>query len=73
MVGYEGMFEAYYDCITRKRGSNNAMRFVLDFERNLVVLADEINNRTYQPSVSIAFVVSRPKYREVLPPTFVTG
>ena len=70
MVGYEGMFEAYYDCITRKRGSNNAMRFVLDFERNLVVLADEINNRTYQPSVSIAFVVSRPKYREVFAADF---
>ena len=70
MVGYEGMFEAYYDCIKRKRGSNNAMRFVLDFERNLVVLADEINNRTYQPSVSIAFVVSRPKYREVFAADF---
>lgn len=70
MVGYEGMFEAYYDCITRKRGSNNAMRFVLDFERSLVVLADEINNRTYQPSVSIAFVVSRPKYREVFAADF---
>ena len=42
MVGYEGMFEAYYDCIKRKRGSNNAMRFVLDFERNLVVLARRI-------------------------------
>ena len=70
MVGYEGMFEAYYDCIKRKRGSNNAMRFVLDFERNLVVLADEINNRTYQPSTSIAFVVSRPKYREVFAADF---
>lgn len=70
MVSYESMFEAFYVCIKRKRSSNNALGFEINFERNLIVLADEINNRTYQPSVSIAFVVSRPKYREVFAADF---
>lgn len=70
MISYEGMFEAFDVCIKRKRNTNNALRFEINLESNIIALVDAINNRSYEPSRSIAFVVSRPKYREVFAADF---
>ena len=70
MVTTEGMFEAYYDCRKRKRGTVNAIEYEVDFECRLVALVRSINERTYVPSRSITFVVSRPRYREVFAADF---
>lgn len=64
------MIEAYLDCRRRKRGTTNAIRFELDLENELVRLVDEVNNRSYAPSRSIAFIVSHPRYREVFAADF---
>ena len=70
MVTTEGMFDAYYDCRRRKRGTVNAIEYEVDFECRLVALVRSINERTYVPSRSITFVVSRPRYREVFAADF---
>lgn len=69
-VQLEDLFEAYFDCRRAKRNTKNALRFELDYERNLVELCDEINNGSYRLSASIAFVVRRPKFREVFAADF---
>lgn len=70
MVTTEGMFDAYFDCRKRKRGTVNAIEYEVDFECRLVALVRSINGRTYVPSRSITFVVSRPRYREVFAADF---
>lgn len=69
-VQLEDLFEAYFDCRRTKRTTKNALRFELDYERNLVELCDEINSGRYKLSPSIAFVVRRPKFREVFAADF---
>lgn len=73
MVTYEGLVEAYLDCRVHKSRTNNCIRFTLDVEGNLYNMMQAINNRTYYPKRSICFVVSRPKYREVLRPILQTA
>ena len=70
MITDESMFEAYYDCRKRKRGTANATAFEVDFESRIISLVRSINERTYVPSRSITFVVSRPRYREVFAADF---
>ena len=70
MITDEGMFEAYYDCRKRKRGTANATAFEVDFESRIISLVRSINERTYVPSRSITFVVSRPRYREAFAADF---
>lgn len=70
MVTDESMFEAYYDCRRRKRRTANATAFEVDFECRIISLVRSINERTYVPSRSITFVVSRPRYREVFAADF---
>ena len=59
------LFQAYYDCRKNKRNTTNQLQFELDYESNLIKLADEIYNRTYQVGKSIAFVVDKPVKREI--------
>lgn len=70
MVTDEDMFEAYYDCLKHKGSSPSTINYMLDHRQDLIRLADEINSRTYHPTTSIAFVVTRPKYREVFAADF---
>ena len=70
MITDESMFEAYYDCRRRKRRTANATAFEVDFECRIISLVRSINERTYVPSRSITFVVSRPRYREVFAADF---
>lgn len=70
MVTDEDMFEAYYLCLKHKGSSPSTINYMLDHREDLIRLADEINSRTYYPTTSIAFVVTRPKYREVFAANF---
>ena len=70
MITIAGCTDAYKDCRKKKRKTANATKFELDYENNIVQLVREVNNRTYYPSRSIAFVVTRPKYREVFAADF---
>lgn len=69
-MAIEDLFEAYFDCRKNKRYTVNALAFETDYERNLVNLFKEINNGTYQPGRSIAFIVNKPVKREIFAADF---
>ena len=64
------LFEAYYSCRANKRNTMNTVAFELDYENNLVQLWEEINNGTYHPGRSIAFIVDKPVTREIFAADF---
>lgn len=59
------LFEAYFDCRRNKRNTLNAIAFESNYETNLLKLCDEINDGSYQPGKSIAFIVNKPVKREI--------
>ena len=61
----EAVFDAYFDCRKYKRNSINQLRFEADLESNLVGLYRDLVSGNYKIGRSIAFVVTRPKIREV--------
>lgn len=65
MVRDEDMFEAFRTCLRHKASSPSAIKYFYGYERDILSLVDEINTRTYRPSTSIAFLVTKPKLREV--------
>ena len=69
-IDLEDVFEAYYDCRRNKRRTANALLFEADYESNCVELWREINEGTYSIGRSIAFIVTRPKPREVFAADF---
>ncbi len=69
-IALEDVFSAYYECRKNKRRTINALAFEADFEENLIHLWREINDRSYQPGKSIAFVVTEPVKREVFAADF---
>ncbi|HHR1366089.1 TPA: reverse transcriptase/maturase family protein [Legionella pneumophila] len=64
------LFEAYAECRKNKRQTMNALVFELDYESRLIALHDEINNGTYRPGRSIAFIVNEPVKREIFAADF---
>jgi retron-type reverse transcriptase len=64
-VTLEEMFEAYYECRKHKRNTVNALKFEQNYEKELVRLMNEINERTYRIGQSIAFIVDKPVKREI--------
>lgn len=70
MVEDEYIFEAFRLCLRHKSSSMSAIKYRWGYEEDLLRLTDEINERTYSPSVSTAFVVTVPKYREVFAACF---
>lgn len=70
MVTEEALYMAYKDCMRRKQNVEEAIRFDMNREANLRQLLDDINQETYTASESVAFVVSKPKYREIFAASF---
>jgi RNA-directed DNA polymerase len=56
----EAVFEAYFSCRSNKRNTINALAFELDYENNLIQLWNELNDGSYKPGKSIAFIVNKP-------------
>ena len=70
MVTSEDIFEAYFNCRRGKRTTASAIAYEMKYEERLLNLKDRINDRTYVPSLSTCFVVTRPRYREVFASSF---
>lgn len=70
MVSLDNIFEAYFDCRKNKSGKESAIEFEVDYENNLIGLWRDVNNRTYKPSQSIAFIVTKPRRREIFAANF---
>lgn len=66
----EAVFEAYFSCRSNKRNTINALAFELDYESNLIHLWKELNDGSYQPGKSIAFIVHKPVQREIFAADF---
>ena len=66
----EDIFQAYYDARKNKRNSNSALEFELEYEKNLVKLYREINDRSYKPKPYSAFIIEKPVKREVFASEF---
>ncbi len=69
-ISLSEIFEAYAECRQNKRQTMNALHFELDYERELMLLCEEINNRTYRIGRSIAFIVDKPVQREIFAADF---
>jgi len=69
-IELEDVFSAYYECRKNKRRTMNALAFEADFEDNLIQLWRDINDRSYEPGKSIAFIVTEPVKREVFAADF---
>ena len=66
----EELYCAYFDARKNKRGTASQLRFELNLERNLSVLAREISTGHYEVGRSICFVVDKPVKREIFAADF---
>lgn len=64
------VYAAYRACRRRKRGTRNAQRYETYLLDRLVGTLHALNEHTWRPSRAIAFVVRKPKAREVLAADF---
>ena len=66
----EDWLYAFDDCCRHKKSSDSCIRYRLNYEEDLFLLASEVEGGTYYPSTSICFCVTRPKLREVFAANF---
>lgn len=67
---FPNLLRAYYSCRKRKRDTEQAAQFETNLEVELIQLERELTNRTWKPSPSTAFVVTKPKIREIFAAPF---
>jgi RNA-directed DNA polymerase len=66
----ENLYQAYRQCRRRKRNTCNALAFEINLEANLCNLQQALHDGTYTPLPSIAFLVKKPKQREIFAADF---
>ncbi len=64
------LFEAYYRARRNKRNTFNQLRFEIDYEHKLLQLAEEIQQKRYEPNPCVAFIVNKPVKREIFAADF---
>lgn len=64
------LYNAFYDAKKHKSNKSYVIEFENNLQENLVKLRDELYNRTYQQECFTAFIVDRPKPREVFASNF---
>lgn len=67
---FENLHKAYLACRKGKTNKLNHLKFFVNLEQELLKLETELKNRTYRPGSSIAFVVTKPKVREIFAAEF---
>ncbi|AUR52796.1 hypothetical protein [Aquella oligotrophica] len=70
IFSFANLYQRYLECRKRKRGTINALKFELAAEVNLLNLSTELQNKSYQPSRCVCFVVEKPKLREIIAADF---
>jgi RNA-directed DNA polymerase len=70
LFSLENIYRAYRQCRRRKRNTYNALIFEQNLEENILELHETLNNRNYTPKPSIAFLVEKPKRREIFAADF---
>lgn len=69
-VRLEDVFQAYFECRKNKRRSLSALRFELDYERQVTALWEDIQSRRYHIRSSNTFIVTKPVLREIFAADF---
>jgi hypothetical protein len=69
-VAIEGWIEALWDCERHKKGSAGRIKYCIGWDMDLLRLAREVESRTYRPSESECFLVTKPRLREVFAANF---
>lgn len=64
------VYQAYLDARKHKRMTIDVHRFEANAYLNLIQLAMDIENRSYQPGSSIAFIIDEPVTREIFAASF---
>ena len=73
MITDESMFEAYYDCRKRKRGTANATAFEVDFESRIISLVRAVSTRGLTCQAGVSHLSYRdPVTGRFSPPIFPT-
>ena len=67
---FKNLHKAYISCRRKKAKTLYQQRFSYYLEENLLQLVDQLQNRTYKPAQSIAFIVQKPKIREIFAADF---
>ncbi len=67
---FANLHKAYLDCRNGKTETKYHLQFFENLEKNLLLLERELQSRTYKPGRSIAFVVQKPKIREIFAADF---
>ena len=70
LFSVENLYGAYLKCRKGKRGKINTRGFEVNLVKNLNYLSYHLQNRTYEPSRSVLFYVSKPKFREIFAADF---
>ena len=70
LFSLENLYRAYRQCRRRKRNTHNALVFERRLEDNLLDLHERLERGTYQPGRSLAFLVEKPKRREIFAADF---
>ncbi|MEF9949592.1 MAG: RNA-directed DNA polymerase [Mucinivorans sp.] len=64
------IMEAYKAARKNKRNTRSQLNFEIDLERNLFLLAKELDTRTYKVGPSSCFIVKKPVQREIFAAEF---
>jgi RNA-directed DNA polymerase len=70
LFSLESLYRAYGQRRRRKRHTHNALAFERDLEAKLLALHEALESGTYVPKPSLAFLVTRPKQREIFAADF---
>lgn len=64
MVEFNDLYEAMLSTRSNKRRSGDSIEFEIHWERKLLALLEDINNRSFSPT-AYTFVTPAPQYREI--------
>ncbi len=70
LFSLKNIYRAYRQCRQHKRNTVNALKFEQNLEENLVALHQELTSGSYRPGRSVAFMVEKPKRREIFAADF---
>ena len=70
LFSYENVYRQYLKCRRNKRGTINALKFEVNAEESLLDLKRQLDEKSYYPSRSVCFMVTRPKSREIFAADF---
>jgi len=70
MASFTTIYACYRACRRRKRRTVNALLFEVDLEQHIVQLSHDLLAGTYTPRPALAFMLYKPKQREIFAADF---